>query len=57
MDNIQFSNPIQIIVDQSNIDASEQVTRYSGYQLIWNDEFNYDGAPMDDKWHHQVILF
>ena len=55
MDNIQFSNPIQIIVDQSNIDASEQVTRYSGYQLIWNDEFNYDGAPMDDKWHHQVI--
>ena len=55
MDNIQFSNPIQIIVDQLNIDASEQVTRYSGYQLIWNDEFNYDGAPMDDKWHHQVI--
>ena len=43
MDNIQFSNPIQIIVDQLNIDSSEQVTRYSGYQLVWNDEFNYEG--------------
>ena len=55
MDNIQFSNPIQIIVDQLNIDSSEQVTRYSGYQLVWNDEFNYEGAPVEDKWHYQVI--
>ena len=39
----------------SNIDSSEEVTKYSGYQLVWNDEFNYEGAPLDEKWHFQYI--
>ena len=23
--------------------------------LIWNDEFNYEGTPDIEKWHHQTI--
>ena len=41
--------------DSGYIDTSETVTEYSGYTLVWNDEFNYDGAPLDSKWHLQYI--
>ena len=23
--------------------------------LIWSDEFDYEGSPNTDKWHHQTI--
>ena len=37
------------------IDESETVTVHEGFSLVWNDEFNYDGAPSDEKWHLQYI--
>ena len=37
------------------IDNSEDITDYSGLTLVWNDEFNYSGAPLDSKWHLQYI--
>ena len=43
------------VSNTGNIDTSETVTAYSNYSLVWNDEFNYDGAPSDAKWHHQYI--
>lgn len=41
--------------DPSLIDTSEETTVHSGFELIWNDEFNYEGSPSDAKWHHQYI--
>jgi beta-glucanase (GH16 family) len=35
------------------LDLSEAVTEYPGYELVWNDEFNYEGAPHDFRWHLQ----
>jgi beta-glucanase (GH16 family) len=43
------------ITTPSLIDTSEEVTIHSGYELVWNDEFNYDGPPAEEKWHHQYI--
>lgn len=37
------------------IDTSEIATTYSGYTLVWSDEFNYEGAPLDSKWHLQYL--
>lgn len=42
-------------IDESLIDTSEETTLYTGYQLVWNDEFNYEGPPATEKWHHQYI--
>ncbi|MGB1114711.1 MAG: glycoside hydrolase family 16 protein, partial [Flavobacteriaceae bacterium] len=42
-------------IDESLIDTTEETTLYTGYQLVWNDEFNYEGPPADEKWHHQYI--
>ncbi len=42
-------------IDESLIDTSEETTLYTGYQLVWNDEFNYEGPPAAEKWHHQYI--
>ncbi len=50
-----FSPPLIITTDPVNIDSSEESTIYFGYQLVWNDEFNYEGAPLDEKWHLQYI--
>ena len=55
LDNFNFSPPLTITADPVNIDSSEESTIYSGYQLVWNDEFNYEGAPSDEKWHLQYI--
>ena len=55
LDNFNFSSPSLINVDVTNIDSSEELTAYSGYQIVWNDEFNYEGAPSDEKWHLQYI--
>ena len=55
LDNFNFSPPLTITADPANIDSSEESTIYSGYQLVWNDEFNYEGAPSDEKWHLQYI--
>ena len=55
LDNFNFSSPSIINVDLTNIDSSEEYTTYSGYQLVWNDEFNYEGVPSDQKWHLQYI--
>ncbi len=55
IDNFNFSAPILLDVNLSNIDSSEESTIYPGYQLVWNDEFNYEGAPSDEKWHLQYI--
>ena len=54
-DNIKFSSRSNTLVDLSNIDQSEEVTIYEDYQLVWNDEFNYNGRPMEEKWHLQYI--
>jgi beta-glucanase (GH16 family) len=55
LDNFNFSPPLTITADPVNIDSSEESTIYSGYQMVWNDEFNYEGAPSDEKWHLQYI--
>ena len=55
LDNFNFSPPLTITADPVNIDSSEEPNIYSGYQLVWNDEFNYEGAPSDEKWHLQYI--
>ena len=55
IDNFSFSSPSLLNIDLSKIDSSEEFTFYSGYQLVWNDEFNYEGAPSDEKWHLQYI--
>jgi len=55
LDNFNFSPPLTITADPVNIDSSEESTIYSGYQLVWNDEFNYEGPPSDEKWHLQYI--
>ena len=55
IDNFNFSPPSLLNIDLSNIDSSEEFTSYSGYQLVWNDEFNYEGAPSEEKWHLQYI--
>ena len=26
----------------------------TGYTLIWSDEFDYEGTPNPEKWHHQT---
>jgi beta-glucanase (GH16 family) len=44
-----------IVTPNINIDTSEEVTIYNDYDLVWNDEFNYEGSPASDKWHHQII--
>ena len=36
-------------------DTSTTITNYEGYELVWSDEFNYEGGPRDDKWHLQYI--
>ncbi len=54
-DTIKFSLRSNVLVDISNIDQSEEVTIYDNYQLVWNDEFNYNGAPIEEKWHLQYI--
>lgn len=40
---------------QDFIDKSEQATEYPGYTLVWSDEFNYEGAPSESRWHLQYI--
>ena len=45
----------QVISSDSYIDDSEVVTQHNGYTLVWNDEFNYEGAPSDLRWHLQFI--
>jgi len=55
IDDIEFSTRAEIMVDPSNIDQSEEVIAYEGYRLVWNDEFNYEGPPATEKWHHQYI--
>ena len=37
LDNFNFSSPSLINVDVTNIDSSEELTAYSGYQIVWND--------------------
>ena len=27
------------------------------YQLVWSDEFEYDGAPDDSKWNYDILSF
>lgn len=37
------------------VDSSINATIYQGYTLVFSDEFNYQGAPLDSKWHLQYI--
>ena len=37
------------------LDLSENATEYPGYELVWNDEFNYEGEPLQSRWHLQYI--
>jgi len=55
IDNLEFSARADLQIDPKNIDVSEDINVYDDYQLVWNDEFNYEGAPSSEKWHHQYI--
>tara|TARA_Y100000748_G_scaffold111959_1_gene93725 strand:+ start:4000 stop:4872 length:873 start_codon:yes stop_codon:yes gene_type:complete len=44
----ELSNQIEVTTDTSYL-IGEDLT------LIWNDEFDYEGSPDIDKWHHQTI--
>ena len=55
IDNLEFSARADLQIDPQNIDVSEDITVYDDYQLVWNDEFNYEGTPSSEKWHHQYI--
>lgn len=55
---IEITNADGTNIDGSGegyIDTTEEVTTYAGYSLVWNDEFNYSGAPAEAKWHLQYI--
>jgi len=32
-----------------------EITAYDGMTLVWNDEFDYEGAPSSTKWHLQTL--
>jgi beta-glucanase (GH16 family) len=32
-----------------------EITSYDGMTLVWNDEFDYEGAPSAAKWHLQTL--
>ena len=40
------------IFDQMNPDFSEP-GEIAGYQLVWNEEFNYEGVPDPEVWTHE----
>tara|TARA_Y100000741_G_scaffold364510_1_gene355780 strand:- start:3722 stop:4594 length:873 start_codon:yes stop_codon:yes gene_type:complete len=44
----ELSNQIEVTTETSYL-IGEDLT------LIWNDEFDYEGSPDIDKWHHQTI--
>lgn len=51
--NVSISNALGNNASGQFIDSSEQVTIYPGYSLVFNDEFNYEGLPLESKWHMQ----
>ena len=44
----EFSNQMEVTTETSYL-IGEDLT------LIWSDEFDYEGSPDIDKWHHQTI--
>ena len=50
---LSISNALRDNASGKFIDNSEQVTVYPGYSLVFNDEFNYEGLPLEEKWHMQ----
>ncbi|MFI3239809.1 MAG: family 16 glycosylhydrolase [Bacteroidales bacterium] len=46
---------IIIAISAISINATAQ-TEIDGYELVWGDEFDTDGALDDDKWFHQTQL-
>ena len=50
---IEITNATGESTNGGLLDLSETVTEYEGYDLVWNDEFNYEGAPLDSRWHLQ----
>ena len=50
---LSISNALGDNASGKFIDNSEQVTVYPGYSLVFNDEFNYEGLPLEEKWHMQ----
>jgi len=52
---VSITNAIGVGLSGEFIDDSEVATEYSGYTLVFSDEFNKDGAPSDEKWHLQYI--
>ena len=41
--------------NQENYGDQNSITVYENLELIWNDEFDYDGRPDESKWHHQTF--
>ena len=39
----------------ATVDPQEPTDSKYGMSLVWQDEFDYDGAVSGNKWHHQVI--
>lgn len=41
--------------NQENYGDQNSITVYENLELIWNDEFDYEGRPDESKWHHQTF--
>ena len=39
---------------KESLSSTEEQLVASTYQLVWGDEFDYEGAPSADKWHFQT---
>ena len=39
---------------KESLSSTEEQLAASTYQLVWGDEFDYEGAPSADKWHFQI---
>lgn len=39
---------------QSHAQKKATIPQYEGYKLVWQDEFEKDGAPDDKKWDYEI---
>ena len=37
-----------------SLSSSEEQLVAPTYELVWGDEFDYEGVPATDKWHFQI---
>ena len=44
---------IVLILVSGFVTSIEKPPKYKGYRLVWNDEFNVDGAPSEKNWNYE----